>query len=683
MGQLTESQAEKKIEELRSEVEKHNRLYYEKAEPEISDRDFDLLLKELEELEQQFPQFQSPDSPTQKVGSDLQDGFETVEHAVPMLSISNTYNAQELKDWDERNRKSLDPGDQEIEYVVELKIDGVAVTLRYEKADSGKAKLVLGATRGNGQRGDNITQNLKTIKDIPTEIDLPEDISVLEVRGEVYFESETFKKINAEREKRGENLFANPRNSAAGTLKLLDTAQVRKRPLRMFAYSNGEIVGEAPETHSDFLQLLDELKFNVNIEYKVVKGVDEILKLVEYWEEKRHDLEYETDGLVIKVNNREWQNELGVRTKSPRYLVAYKFSAEKSETKLENVEWQVGRLGTITPVAHLQAVQLAGTTVKRATLHNVDEIQRLGVKIGDTVFVEKSGEIIPKVLEVIESKRDGSEKEIEIPKTCPSCGEEATQLPGEVALRCVNLACPAQVSERIEHYASRNAMDIDGLGEKVVKLLVEQNLIKDYSDLYKLTYDQVYELEGFKEKSSNNLINAIDKSKNQTLPRFLFGLGIKFVGESAARDLALNFQTFENFWKADLESLVAIEGIGEKVAESIIEFKTNDANQALINRLFEAGVSPQEEEKQELAEEDKSEAVTGKKFVLTGELSAMTRSEAKKQLEAKGGKVTGSVSKNTDVVVVGENPGSKYEKAQKLGITIWNEEELLKHVGTE
>lgn len=680
---LFADEARSHVEKLRQEILKHNHAYYHEAKPQISDREYDALLEELAELESRFPELLTPDSPTQTVGSDLQSGFETVEHAVPMLSISNTYNQQDLIDWDQRNKKLLGLTDEAIDYVVELKIDGVAVTLRYENNGQGKAKLMFGATRGNGQQGDVITQNLLTIRDIPETLSTNNEWSVLEVRGEVYFEKSVFNQINEKRRQRGEDLFANPRNSAAGTLKLHDTKIVRERPLRMFAYSTGQVVGFIPETHDTFLEYLGKLGFQVNPHRTVRRGIDEVMHAVEEWDVRRKTLDYETDGLVIKVNRRDWQERLGTRSKSPRYLVAYKFSAEQAQTRLLNVTWQVGRTGAVTPVAELEPVLLAGTTVKRATLHNVDEIERLGLQIGDPIMVEKGGEIIPKILRVVESLRTGGETPIPIPETCPSCGGELIRPADEVVYRCVNVVCPAQLRERIQHFANRNAMDIDGLGEKVVNQLVDAGLIADYADLYKLTLEALEGLERMGTKSAQNLLTAIEESKTRPLSKFIFALGIRFVGEGSSRDLARGFGSWEAFWNAGYDELLAQEGIGEKVAQAIVSFRSNPQSVDVINRLFAHGVRPQSVEKPVEIKPSENDPIAGKTFVLTGELSSMTRNEAKEKLEARGAKISGSVSKKTDVVVAGESAGSKLDKARELSVPVWDEQQLLAALGIE
>lgn len=677
MAETAPKAIRERAEELRRSIEHHNRLYYVDAAPEVSDREYDALVEELEELEERHPDLRREDSPTRRVGSDLTEGFATVTHARPMLSISNTYNEKDLRDWDARNRRGLGlEADEPIEYVVELKIDGVAVSLRYEGG-----RFVLGATRGNGREGDDITRNLRTIGAIPAQVKLPPGGTVLEVRGEVFYEREPFDRMNEARAAAGETPFANPRNAAAGTLKLLDSGIVAQRPLTLFVYSAGECDFPLPPTHYEFLDWLDKLGFRVNPERTLCRSIEEVIEQTAVWEKRRRELPYETDGLVVKVNRRDWQEELGATAKSPRSLVAYKFSAEQGQSRLLDVEWGVGRTGTVTPVAHLEPVRLAGTTVRRATLHNLDELERLGIRLGDHVLVEKGGDIIPKVVRVVESLRTGDEKEIVVPTVCPSCASALVRPEEEVALRCVNAACPAQVRERIRHFAARNAMDIDGLGEKLVDQLVEKGLVQDVAGLYTLEADAVANLERMGEKSATNLVEAIDGSRTQGLARFLFALGIRFVGETSARDLARAFGTLDRFLSATREELVAIEGVGEKVADAIVEFLSRAENRALIARLRELGVEPPEDETAAEREAHRDETFAGKTYVLTGELESMTRTEAKAEIEKRGGKVTGSVSKKTDVVVVGENPGSKHAKAQELGIEIWDEATLREKLG--
>lgn len=667
--------AANRIEELREVINHHNDLYYKKAKPEITDAEYDALMEELVALEADNPSLITPDSPTQKVGSDLSEAFTTVQHRLPMLSISNTYNAGELQEFDDRVRRGLGVPPP-IDYAVELKIDGIAVSITYEDG-----KLVRAVTRGDGKKGDDITRNVRTIASIPDTLaeKLP---GTLEVRGEIYFERPDFLAMNEKRIAAGQTPFANPRNAAAGTLKLLDVALVAERPLTCFIHSHGFADVEGlPREHDKLLQFYEKIGLRTNPHTRVVQGVEGVMEMVGEWESRRHDLTYETDGLVVKLNRLDWQDALGATSKSPRWVVAYKFSAEQGESSLLSVDWQVGRTGAVTPVANLAPVQLAGTTVKRATLHNVEELERLGIRIGDRVLVEKGGEIIPKVVSVLVDQRSGEETGITIPGQCPSCGSDLIRPEEEVALRCINSACPAQVRERIRHYASRGAMDVDGLGEKVVDQLVEAGLVNAIPDLYILTREQVENLERFAEKSAVNLVEAIDKSRTQTLARFLFAIGIRFVGATTAADLAQHFTTLEKFRAATRDELIAIDGVGAKVADSIQEFWSCPENSAMIDLLIERGIDPPEDTTGAERRENLDETFSGRTFVLTGELGAMTRGEAKAAIEKRGGKVTGSVSRNTNVVIAGEKAGSKYDKAVKLGVEIWNEEEFLAALG--
>ncbi len=678
-------EAQEKAEQLRTEIGHHDFLYYQKAKPEISDEEYDALVKELEALEAEFPELVTPDSPTQRVGADLTEDFPTVEHRVPMLSISNTYDAGELRDFDERVKRGLGlETSEEVEYLVELKIDGVAVALVYEDG-----KLVRGVTRGDGRKGDEITRNIRTIEAIPTKLkkDVP---GTLEARGEIYFERGDFERMNEEREKAGQPRFANPRNAAAGTLKLLDPKIVSERPLTISLHGIGYTDRrDLPGTHKGLLEFYEAVGLRVNPHSTVARGIDEIMKRIDEWERRRHDLEYETDGLVVKVNRRDWQEDLGATSKSPRWVVAYKFSAEQAETELVDVSWQVGRTGRVTPVANLNPVFLAGTTVKRASLHNNFFLKKMDLRHGDHVIIEKGGEIIPKVVEVVKDKR--GKRPVEAPEKCPSCGSRLVHEAGkdsvtgeeaeEMHLLCIDASCPAQVREKIRHFASRNAMDIEGLGEKNVNLLVDEGLINNIADLYRLSVDDLLPLERFAKKSAENLVNAIEQSKSQTLGRFLFGLGIPYIGATTASDLAAHFGTLEKFRKASYEELLAMEGIGEKVAEAIRDFWAEEENQKLVDELLSLGVAPEPDATAAEREAHRSEAFDGKTFVLTGEMDALTRSEAKAEIEKRGGRTTGSVSKKTDVVVVGENPGSKYKKAQELGVATWNEKQLLEELG--
>jgi DNA ligase (NAD+) len=670
-AQLTRDEAAARIQWLRSEIERHNRLYYIEARPEISDREYDLLVQELAELERRFPDLRSPDSPTERVGERPIEGFEQVVHEVPMLSISNAYSHGELREFDARIKRLL--GTQsDIEYVVELKIDGVACTLMYEDG-----KLVYGATRGDGMRGDIITHNVLTIRDVPRKIEANVR-GRLEVRGEVYMDKADFERVNAQIVADGGEPFANPRNLTAGTLKLLDPSITAKRPLRMFHYAVGVCDMPLPEFHSDVLKWLSKIGFRVNPHWSVCSSIEEVIEKTIEWEPRRKELPYGTDGLVIKVNQRSLWEKLGTTAKSPRYMIAYKFSAEQAVTRLLDIQCQVGRTGVVTPVAILEPVFLAGTTVSRATLHNADEIKRLDVRIGDQVVVEKAGDIIPKVVRVLTSLRTGKEIPFKFPTTCPVCGAPLAKSDYEVAIRCVNASCPGQLRERILHYASRDAMDIEGLGEVLVNQLVERGLVKDLADLYHVTVDQLAQLERMGRKSAENVVREIEESKDRPFHNFLFGLGIRHIGAAAAKLLAQKFPDLDALQKASREQLAAIVGFGDVMAESVYQFFRNEQNRELLRRLKAAGVKApnvlwQPAEKKTIM----TGPFAGKTVVLTGALSSMSRDEAKRQIEMRGGKVTDSVSSKTSMLIVGQDPGSKLEKARKLGIPIYNEEQFL------
>lgn len=684
---MTLNEARARAAQLRAEVARHRDLYYKQAEPEISDFHYDMLEKELGALETDFPALASPDSPTAKVGDDSVEGFASVEHRVPMLSISNTYSAEELREFDDRVKKGLGlPADEEVEYVVELKIDGVAVSIVYENG-----QLVRAVTRGDGRKGDEITRNVRTIAAIPNRLARPLE-GTLEVRGEIYYERASFDAMNAAREQAGLPAFANPRNSASGTLKLLDPRQVAERPLTAFIYAIGYFeVRSLPATHLGLLALYQELGLRVNPHAVAARGVEGIMQQVEIWNTKRRTLTYETDGLVIKVNNREWQSDLGATSKSPRWVVAYKFGAEQAETVLESVGWNVGRTGAVTPVANLRPVLLAGTTVKRATLHNNYFLRKMDLRVGDHVLIEKGGEIIPKVITVVMEKRSPDATPVEALAFCPSCGSPLAREPGadsvsgetidDMHLVCIDVACPAQARERIRHYASRHALDIEGLGEKVVDQLVDAGLVNGIPDLYRMTVEQLEALERFARKSAENLVAAIDHSRTRPLSRFLFGIGIRHVGATTAADLARHFATLERFRAASAEELLSVEGIGSTVAESIREFWSNEGNAHMIDEMVALGVAPAEDTTAAERAANLDEAFAGKTFVLTGELSAMTRDQAKAEIEKRGGKAAGSVSKKTNVLVAGEAAGSKLAKALELGVEVWDEARLLSALG--
>ncbi|MGC8741204.1 MAG: NAD-dependent DNA ligase LigA [Candidatus Sumerlaeaceae bacterium] len=660
---------------LRSEIERHNRLYYVEARPEISDREYDLLVQELAELEKRFPELRVPESPTERVGERPTGVFEQVVHEVPMLSISNAYSHGELREFDSRVKKFL-ATDEDVEYVVELKIDGVAVTLMYENGE-----LVYAATRGDGMRGEIITANVRTIADVPCKIkprsgQLPRR---LEVRGEVYMEKADFERVNAEIIASGGEGFANPRNLTAGTLKLLDPSLAASRPLHMFHYAVGVCEASLPPTHAEVLQWLSALGFRVNPHWSLCQNIEEVIQKTVEWEPKRNTLPYGTDGLVVKVNRRKWWEQLGTTAKSPRYMIAYKFSAEQAVTRVVDIQCQVGRTGVITPVAILEPVFLAGSTISRATLHNADEIARLDVRIGDQVVIEKAGDIIPKVVRVLSSLRTGNERPFVFPTKCPECNAPLVRSQYEVAIRCVNASCPGQLRERILHYASRDAMDIEGLGEVLVNQLVEKNLVSDLADLYHLTVDQLSQLERMGRKSAENVIREIEESKARPLHNFIYGLGIRYVGTATAKLLCQHFPDLQAMQRASKEELAHIEGIGDVVAESIYQFFRSERNLALLRKLERAGVRAPNGFWQEAAAPQRGVGpFAGMTVVLTGTLSSMTREEARRQIEMRGGKVTDSVSFKTSFVVVGAEPGSKLQKAQQLGIRIVDEQEFLR-----
>ncbi|SMO97060.1 NAD-dependent DNA ligase LigA [Gracilimonas mengyeensis] len=664
---MNKSEAKQRVEELRNLLDEANQAYYQDAQPFMSDKEFDEKLKELEQLETEF-ELQDPDSPTNRVGGEVSSVFETVQHPVPLLSLDNTYNEEELNDFDGRVKRILDHEDYD--YMVELKFDGASIRLRYENG-----KLALGATRGDGQQGDDITNNVKTIRDIPISLngDYPE---VVEVRGEAYMEREAFARMNQHREEQGLSVFANPRNSTAGSLKMQDPKAVAQRPIRFFAFDL--LLDEEDDSLTQLrkVEMLQEFGLPVSEHYKVCSGIDEVHQVIKDWEELRHELPYETDGVVIKVNQSNLREQLGSTSKFPRWAIAYKFEAEQATTVINDITLQVGRLGTITPVAELEAVQLAGTTVKRASLHNEDEIQRKDIRIGDTVVVEKAGEIIPQVISVVNPDRDDRNEPFTFPDKCPACGSELIKLEDEVAWRCVNPTCPPQVRIRIEHFASRDAMDIEGLGESVVDQLVSESLINTYADLYDLEKAQIIELERMAEKSAQNLIDAIEKSKQQPFERVIYALGIRFVGKTVAKDLARAFKTMDKLQSLAEEELEAVDSIGPRIAESVVEFFNNEKNQAIVRRLGEHGLQFEKEE-----EEQASSIFEGKKFVLTGSLPTYTRKEATELIEKHGGKTTSSVSGNTDFVLAGESAGSKLDKANELGITVLDEAKFREMIG--
>ena len=651
-----------RILELRELIERYDYEYYSLAQPSIDDYDYDLLMKELEKLEQKHPELITPTSPTQRVSGQPTKEFPTIVHKTPMLSLANTYNEQDILEFDERIRSGL-PGESTIEYIVELKIDGLAVSLIYENGN-----FVRGAKRGDGIQGDDVTTNLKTIRSIPLKIKHGITIPAeFEVRGEVYLPKRSFEEINRQRRLNNEPEFANPRNAAAGTLSMHDSSLVADRKLAMFSYyfytDNSEFRFESQAENLEFLR---KLRFNVNPNYIKCNTTEEILNFLDEWESKRATLPYEIDGAVIKLNSVRQQNHLGATAKNPRWAISYKFKATRIETRINQITWQVGRTGIVTPVAELDPVFLAGTTVSRATLHNPDEIQRKDIRIGDYVYIEKGGDIIPKVVEVILSKRDNKTEKTSIPKNCPQCNTELIQQEHEVAIRCPNIQCPAQITRRIEHFASRTAMDIEGLGTSMVELLLKENLINDAADIYNLKTEQISELERMGKKSAENLIRGIDRSKTQELHRLIFALGIPYIGITAAKILSNNFRSLDALKNATIEKLISIDGIGDKMALSISNFFKDPGTEKLLKKLIGAGVKPKTQDKIL----GKNEIFKDKTFVITGTLPGMTREEAGSLIESKSGKVTSSVSQKTDYLLTGENAGSKLDKARKLGVKV-------------
>ncbi|HHU30751.1 MAG: NAD-dependent DNA ligase LigA [Bacillota bacterium] len=663
---MESKEAQKLAEKLRQEINEHNYRYHVLDDPQISDAEFDDLMRRLRQLEEKFPEIVTPDSPTQRVGGQVKAGFDTVVHRVPMLSLDNAENIADLRDFT-RRAKNLAAG-AELEFVIELKVDGLAVSLQYEKG-----LLVRCATRGDGNVGEDITHNLRTVKSIPLRLRRPVTV---EVRGEVYMPREAFLKLNEERKRTGQPLFANPRNAAAGSLRQLDPRVAAERRLEMITYA----LGYSPEltfaTHYEALLALKDLGLRINPYLKVTKSLDEVIAYCESWRERRYDLPFDIDGLVIKINSLELQERLGTTAKSPRWAIAYKFPAEQAETRVLGITVRVGRIGTLTPIAELEPVRLAGTVVKRASLHNEDILLAKDVRVGDHVIVQKAGDIIPEVVEVVKSKRTGNEDKFLMPESCPACGSPVRRLAGEVALRCFNPSCPAQVLERIIHFASRDAMDIEGLGEATARQLLEAGLIRDAADIYSLEgrRDELLQLERQGEKSVDNLILAIEKSKQQPLWRLLYALGIRYVGARTAKILAGHFGSLDRILAADSAELEEVPEIGPKIAESIAEFAALEESRDLLARLRSAGLNFTAAEKAD----GREQLLRGKTFVLTGTLPNYTREEATRLIEEAGGKVTGSVSKKTDFVLAGEKAGSKLEKARNLGIPVLSEADLLK-----
>lgn len=650
---------------MREKIRYHEHRYYVLDDPEISDYEFDQLMRRLGDLEREHPELVTADSPTQRVGGEAAKEFPTVRHATPMMSLDNTYSVDELHEFDRRVRELS--GRSDIEYVAELKLDGLSMSLTYENG-----VLARGVTRGDGSQGEDVTANVKTIRSVPLRITSKalSRFKSFEVRGEVIMPRTAFERLNAEREAAGEPKFANPRNSASGTMRLLDSRIVAARRLGMFHYYLLEDGKEPFKTHAESLRALAEMGFKVNPNWKLCKSFDALLAYIEEWEKKRESVDYETDGVVVKVNDTRLWGELGRTAKSPRWAIAYKYPARQATTVVKDIRAQVGRTGILTPVADLEPVEIGGVTVSHSTLHNMDEIERLGVRIGDTVLIQRAGEVIPQVVKVVKHAPDG--RPFEMPHTCPACGGHVIRAEGEVAWRCVNAACPAQLKESLLHFAGRRAMDIDGLGEAIVEQLTSRGMVKDAADLYSLTEEQLAPLDRMGKKSAANLVAEIRKSREAPLARVVFAIGIPFVGERTAQLLAGHFGSLDRIVGATEGELEQVAEIGPKTAEGITGFFAENRNRQLVERLRHAGLQftaekPAAARRQPLA---------GLTFVLTGTLSGYSRDEAKQAIEEAGGRVTGSVTKKTNYVVAGSDPGSKLDKAQSLGIAVIGEEEL-------
>jgi len=665
-----------RVKKLREEIEYHNYRYYVLDSPVISDAEYDALMRELKELEEKYPELVTPDSPTQRVGFPPAKEFRQVPHAEPMLSLDDAFSEEEVYEFDRRVKRFLGlPEEERIEYTVEPKMDGLAVELVYENG-----VFTVGSTRGDGYVGEDVTNNLKTIKSIPLRLLRHEGLPIpkrLDARGEVYMEKEKFKKLNEERLARGEPPFANPRNAAAGSLRQLDPNVTAQRPLDIFFYGVGKVEGYQFKTQWEILTTLPKWGLKTNPHCRLVKGIEEAIRYHHEMEKKREELPYEIDGVVIKVNDLSWWEKLGTKARSPRYALAYKFEPTQVTTQVLDIVLQVGRTGAVTPVAVLKPVRVGGVIVSRATLHNEDEIRRKDIRIGDWVLVQRAGDVIPEVVMVIKERRTGKEKPFVMPKTCPVCGSPLVRKPGEAVWRCPNKNCYAQLVRHLQHFASRNAMDIEGLGEKVAKALVDAGLVRDVGDLYYLKVEDLLQLPGFALKKAQNLYEAIQRSKKTTLARFLYALGIRHVGEVVAQILAEHFKSLERLMKASVTDLLAIPGIGPEVARSVVEFFRNPRNRETIEKLLKAGIEFVDVEEGE----EKEKPLRGLTFVFTGALKSMTRDEAKKRVQALGGRVASDVSRHVDYVVVGEKPGSKFQRAQRLGLKILNEDEFLKMIG--
>ena len=658
--------AKARVRELVKQITDHDYRYYVEDNPVISDYEYDMLVKELKELEGKYPDLVFPDSPTQRVSGKPLDEFPQVRHKVAMLSLANSYSADELREWDARTQRLL--GSEKVEYTVEPKIDGLGIALLYENG-----VLVRGATRGDGMIGEDVTQNIKTIKSIPLRLSSDGELFNVEVRGEVYMPVEGLQKLNREREKAGESLFANPRNAAAGSLRQLDSKITASRPLDSFLYTISWIgkPDEMPPTQEECLKAMRKACLRTNPENKKYDSIDKVLAHIASWEKKREDLDYQIDGMVVKVDSMDQQRRLGFTSKDPRWAIAYKYPPQQRTTKLRDIEVFVGRTGALTPVAVLEPVQVGGVTVTSATLHNEDEVKRKDLRIGDIVLIERAGEVIPQVVKPVVEKRTGKERVFKMPDSCPVCGSRAVREEGEAIRRCVNASCPAQIKERLVHWCSRGAMDCEGVGPALVDQLVERGFVKDVGDLYSLRQHDLTHLDGIAEKSSRNIVNAIESSKDRDLGRMIYGLGIRHVGYTTAQILTDAMGSMEKLESASLEELSRIEGIGEIVAKSIRDFFDDAKNKRLLEKLKKAGI------RMETQRKAASGPLSGKIFVFTGELESIQRTDAQQLVESLGGRSADSVTKAVDYVVVGRDPGSKFQKAKAMGKTILTENEFL------
>src|SRR6056297_1531425 len=659
---MADQKIKERVKSLRKKIRKHNHKYYVMDNPEISDYEYDQLLRELEELENKYPELKTEDSPTQRVGGKPRDEFKKVEHNNPVLSLANAFDDQELIDFDDRIKRNLNSN--EYQYIVEHKIDGLSAILRYENGT-----FTLGATRGNGRVGEDVTHNLKTIKSIPLKL-RKENIDI-ELRGEVFIRKDDFKKLNQKRSDNDQSLFANPRNAAAGSIRQLDPKVAAKRPLSFIAYDlvNFENSEHQIDNHHQALEFLKELGFNINW-YQSCENIEEVIKICENWVEKREEIDFEIDGLVIKVDQLDLREKLGNTSKSPRWAIAYKFPAQQKTTKVKDIDVTVGRTGALTPNAVLEPVFLDGSTVSRATLHNEDEVKRKDVRINDTVLIQKAGDVIPEIVKVIKEERTGNEEKFEMPKYCPVCGEKVYREEGEAVNRCTNISCPAQRRESILHFVSRDAMDIEGVGPSLVDQLLDNNLIEDYADLYYLKKQDLINLERMAKKSSENVLKAIENSKNRELNNLIYALGIRHVGSNASRILADEFGSIDDLKGLSIEDLIEINEIGPVIAENIINLFKREHNLEALKKLKKADVRM----KKKTQKENYNQHLKDKSFVLTGALDQYSRKEASRLIRQHGGDVKSSVSSKTTYLVVGENPGSKYEKAQDLNIEIIDED---------